>query len=406
MMTPKFDGKDPLAAARQHLDFEAMAKDAPSAKTILFKAQTIVPMVPVKPWERFGKAGAALAVALLLLFAPLVPSTAQLALVRVQFEDTFTRSEAQQLAFDAAANLPAQLLAAADYAAAPGQSDGGDAGRLTLRLASVRLGPEELADAALDSLEGAGEARPFVTPTTGAKRRSWQSIPNAVASRLTRGDNEISHFPASNSLANDIISNAEMIESALADHMLQSGFELTSFNFAEYDSRVPLERDSFVIPAWPRWARIGVTGYASVPQLQQQEIRSEAAGFLDGLLLSSQGVLLRDTPGPELPVLLTVADRQGSADPVATRLVQAEFGRLVRENPPLGKFETEALVDRAVSSKLEGLDYRISYQQYSMFEPGQGPETFVATITISGKSRHVLREFTMPEVQSEAPAEF
>jgi len=390
MMTPKFDGRDPLAAARQQLDFEAMAKDAPSAKTILFKAQTIVPMVPARPWERFGKAGAVLAVALILVFAPLIPTTAQLALVRVQFENTFSRNEAQQLVFDAAANLPPQLLAAADFAEPPGQSDDAASGRLTLRLASLRLDPDELAEAALDSLEGAGGARPFVTPASGATRRSWQSIPNALASRLTRTDHGISHFPASNSLANDIINNSAMIEAALADHLAQSGFE----------------RDSFVLPAWPRWARIGVTGYAGVPQLQQQEIRAKAAEFLDGLLLGSQDVLLSDTPGPELPVVLTVADRKGSADPVATRLVQAEFGSLVREHPPLGKFETEELVDRAVAGVLEDLDYRISYKQFSLFEPGHGTETFVATITINGKSRRVLKEFTMPEGQQEAPAEF
>jgi hypothetical protein len=405
MMTPKLPGNDPLAAARQHLAFEAMAKDAPSVKTILYKAQTIVPMAPVKPWERFGKAGTAMAIVLVLLFAPLIPTTSQVALVRLQFENTFTREQAQQMAYTAAANLPSQLLAAADFTVAPGQDADQTAGRLTLRMASLRLSPEDLASAALDSVDTAG-ARPFVTPTTAASRRTWHSIPSVLISRFSSEEREISHFAAANALANDIIANQSMLEDALAGHLAQGGYQLESMSFVENDAREPHGQDSFLLPAWPLWVNITSRDYGSLPRLQQQEVRNRAAEFIDGMLLGSDGIMLTDAPGPQLPVLLTVADRNGHADPVATRLVQAEFGGLLEAQPPLGKFETEELVDTAVATVLAGLDYEISYQQYTMFEPGGTGDTFVATSTIDGKSRQVLKEFSMPPESEQDTAEF
>ena len=84
--------------------------------------------------------------------------------------------------------------------------------------------------------------------------------------------------------------------------------------------------------------------------------------------------------------------------------MQAEFGSLIEAKPPLGKFETEELVDTAVSTVLDGLDYAISYQQYTMFEPGQSADTYLATITIRGKSRQVLKEFSMPRESANDPA--
>lgn len=406
MMAPQIPSNDPLAAARQHLDFEALAKGAPSSKTILFKAQTIVPMVPHKPWERIGKAGAGLAVALVLLFVPLIPTTTRLAMVKVQFENTFTRDKAQEVAYDMARNLPAQMLASAEFAEAPGQAADQHTGRLTLRLASLRLSPEELAEASHDSLDGVADAQPFITPTTAAQQRTWQSIPQAIATRLRKEDNKVSNFPPANTLANEIIGDSRMFGSALAAHLAKSGQHLVSFAFVDDGANALQPADSFLVPAWPRWMSVGVADYDALPRLQQQEIRTDAASFLGGMLLTSSGIVLADRPGQQLPVLLTVADRNGNADPVATRMVQAEFGSLLAEKPPVGKFETESLVNTALKSVLDGLDYKVDYRQYSVFEPGQAEDTYLATITINGKRRTGLKELSMPDDNGRGKEEF
>ena len=73
--------RDPLEAARAQLDFGAIARDAPSARDVLFKAQTIVPLAPPRPWWRAGAAAAAVVALAVLALAPWIPQSAALTAV-------------------------------------------------------------------------------------------------------------------------------------------------------------------------------------------------------------------------------------------------------------------------------------------------------------------------------------
>src|SRR4051794_5336432 len=88
---------DPLTRARTALDFEAFAAAAPPVKEILFKAQTMGPLPNVRQGWRPRPASFALAMCLLLLFAPWMPVRSSFTVMQIGFEKELPRSDADKL---------------------------------------------------------------------------------------------------------------------------------------------------------------------------------------------------------------------------------------------------------------------------------------------------------------------
>ena len=173
---------DPLDAARQQMNFEAIAEQAPASKDILFKAQTIIPISAPRPWDRLAKGTGILGVSALLLFAPIIPRSASVALVNVQFEQQqFSREDAQLLVYDVLRDLPGDVLLGAGFNRAPGQSQDDTTGKLQLNLVKFNTSKKQLTSLAQSAIENKPKAgQPFYNAVVVARHRIRQSIPQAV----------------------------------------------------------------------------------------------------------------------------------------------------------------------------------------------------------------------------------
>ena len=398
---------DPLAAARQQLDFEALAERAPSSKEILFKAQTIVPITPIRPWEKVAKGGSVLALAALLLFAPVVPRTASLALVNVQFEQQkFTRSEAQQLVYDVLRDLPDDVLLGAGFARALGQPQDNSQGRLQLNLIKFNETPERLAAIAGEVIEFKPKAGlPFYSSTTVARSSQWNSIPRAIAAAFRKDQPEPQPPLDQFRIVREILGNAELIGEGLRDRLMQqAGLELDHFGWTSaLDQELP-EGADFVLPAWPRWVSIGVVGYEYMMDGQQAGIRLNAEDYLAQLNLGLRGANLCRDAIQDCPLVVSVVAPGDAADPYLSALVQAQLAPELSKHQTITETQAEKLVEAACRKVLPQYELTVSVKAITQSGPGAGPAAYKATVRVgddAGPRRWRVERDPLEQIENE-----
>jgi len=397
--------RDPLELARAQLDFAAMGAAAPSVREVLYKAQTMVPLAPTKPWWKLGATvGGALVLAAALL-APWVPATSKLALLSLQFDKLYTRAEAQQLISQALRDLPENVLAGAEYTPL-GDADSGklsinatsftqSAGTLDKLASSMRW--DDTKDLASDVSYNT-EKLYFV---------QWTS-PVQLAGRLI---NPQHHVPAllkpSRDLALDVLNHQPLYQHTLAEELAAGdpAFKLTALEFIE--SRGPvLERHyDFELPAWPAPLGVSAENFTQLSASQQAALRQHVEGFARRMNLADCNMVLASEPQPWMPVLVNVCNTAGASDRLVSERVQAWLEKPTDDELADPEFSLTALIGRAMEHVLPGMDYRVDYMRAGLALPNGLHPYFYATVTVLGTRRNSLRPINASG-ESEETAEY
>jgi len=309
-------GKDPLELARGQLDFAAIATQAPSSKDILFKAQTMVPMAPVRPWQRLAKTvGAAVAVGLL-IFMPWLPQHASFSLVRVTFEQSFNQYDAQELVSHYTREMPVNVLTGVEYS----NESPGKAGQLALRASSAYHTATDLRRTVETALSSAGYALPYQLLEGQIDRTTWQSPFEHVFGFIeARTD---SRRLSNNDLAQAILRQEDVYAEGLRGQLRQLGYKLEDFGFIGEDAGERAGYD-FLVDCWPTDVGVSVQHYQNLTDSEQKEIRERAGEYFTTLNINRDSTNLVNAATNWLPVVVYVYDTNGRYDPQLTARMQA-----------------------------------------------------------------------------------
>ncbi|MBN2082322.1 hypothetical protein JW859_08965 [bacterium] len=309
-------GKDPLELARRQLDFAAIATQAPSSKEILFKAQTMVPMAPVRPWQRLAKTVGIAVAAGLLIFMPWLPQRASFSLVRITFEQTFNQYDAQDLVSHYTREMPVNVLTGVDYSG--GAS--GKTGHLTLRASSAYHTSVDLRRTVEAALSSAGYELPYQILDGQINRTTWKSPAEQVVDFVAaRTDGR----RLSNSdLARSIMRRESVYAEGLRAQLRQLGYQLEDFGFTGRDAGERAGYD-FTIACWPEDIGLSVRHYQNLTDSEQTEIRERTREYLTTLNINRDASNLVDAATNWLPIVVYVYDTSGRYDPQLTARMQA-----------------------------------------------------------------------------------
>lgn len=398
---------DPLEAARQQLDFEAIAQSAPSVKHVLFKAQTMAPIAPAKPWGKIGLAAACAVATLMLLFAPLVPHTAILALVKVQFERQFTQEEAQELVFAVTRDLPDNALLGVTFGKAPGQSAVDSSGKLLLSFTAFNNSPEALAKTSMFILKTvAPESQPFFSATHRVKSQTWHTLPALLGSMLNRKNNGPSYPLSKVGAARDALNMEQLVAFGLAEELEQAGYRLLRFKFMGAASGTLPSGYDFSLPAWPTWIAVDLDGYSSLSDHQQAETRLVTGEYLRSVNLASSSLMLSTSSSSAHPVLITVTLPDGRRDAYLSAKVQAWI-EMPQADPP--KTVRSLIIDavgQAVQKVLPGAQAIITCREDLAASAVGSEPRFEATVELTGKHKSIFDDLEQTFLKEEGSQEF
>jgi len=374
--------KDPLELARRELDFAAIAASAPSSKEILFKAQTMVPLSLPRPWKRIGATAAAVLLAAVLIAAPWVPQRSGMALLRVSFEQQFSRSQAQDIISHCLRELPGHALLGAEY-------DATGMGRLALRVSSLKHSSGQLHDAVDDVISAyPATLQPYQVQTRQVNLGRTDS-PAVMTWNLFTGNGSEGKPNTSDPIATDVIENKDVLATGIASQLHRAGFELKRLDFilpgtdAKHDY-------SFTMECWPYPVGVTISQYDDLSASAQQELRRRVEEFLTTANLRETSLVLAEQPGPGFPLLVDVQWASGQHDQRLTAKVQAWIEQpTAAELTSIGFEPQDPLLD-ALAKVLPGYEHRIEYKR--MEAAGSTVPLYKITVVITGRKATPARD--------------
>ncbi|MCB1218864.1 hypothetical protein KDL44_15895 [bacterium] len=352
--------RDPLDLARSQMDFARMADDAPSVKEVLFKAQTIIPVAPAKPlWQKAAPvAGGVLAAGL--LFVPVLPESASLDRVNVNFEQSLSAADAQAVQFAIRNDLPSEILMGSSF------SGGSDAPGL-LSLSFSAAGEPRLLARVGESVEAhAAQHGPLMGQRINeARSGSRDSIVNRALSLLSSEEDEISYIDPSNHTARELLDNPELLRLGLERVTSQLGYSVATVSWLDREALPADEADYRVIEldCWPRPLRVEIDA-VDLASFEHADLRTACNAWLTQMNLGPAPHGLASRPGELLPVMVEVRDPDGRLDRALTDRLQA---LIVQPDPDAGQYTDTSTwkVQSVVESALaELMGERTCYPSY------------------------------------------
>lgn len=399
---PTYRNSDPLELARAQLDFAAMAAAAPSVREVLFKAQTMVPLSPTKPWWKAATVAGAAVLLAAALALPWIPVNATLALASLQFDRQYTRAEAQQLVDIVVRGLPQQALAGAQFGAA-GDSERGP---LTVTLTSLADSEAGLRQAmeALDFGAAIELAQGATLSTAAIKARRWHSPLSLAFSALRPSAYELKMAQPGREIALGVLNNQQLYAQALAAELaaVEPSASLQACEFISERGPVLERRYSFEVPAWPAPLGITLSNFAQLGAQQQAALRWQVEDFARRMNLSWGSLVLAETPQSWLPVLVDVHNQHDVSDRVLTERVQAWISQPDERELYNPEFSLNALIGNALERVLPGMDYRVDYIRDGDARPNGMRPYFYATVTVVGPRQRTLRPLDDVEAVDES----
>lgn len=374
--------KDPLELARQELDFAAIAASAPSSKEILFKAQTMVPLSPPRPWKRIGATAAAVVLAAVLVAAPWVPQRSGMTLLRVSFEQQFNRPQAQDIISHCLRELPGHALLGAEY-------DATGTGRLALRVSSLKHSSGQLHDAVDDVISAyPATLQPYQMQTRQVSLGRTDS-PAAMVWRLVAGNGSEGKPSTRDPIAVDVVENKDVLATGIANQLHRAGYELKHLDFIMPGTDVEHEH-SFTVDCWPYPVGATIAHYDDLSASAQQELRRRVEDFLAMANLRETSLVLAEQPVPEFPLLVDVQWTSGQHDQRLTANVQAWIEQPTAEELTSIGFEPQDPLLKALENVLPGYEHRIEYER--MEAAGSTLPLYRITVVITGRKVAPARE--------------
>jgi hypothetical protein len=374
--------KDPLELARRELDFAAIAASAPSSKEILFKAQTMVPLSPPRPWKRIGATAAAVVLAAVLIAAPWVPQRSGMALLRVSFEQPFSRSQAQDVISHCLRELPGHALLGAEY-------DATSTGHLALRVSSLKHSSGQLHDAVDDVISAYPTTlQPYQVQTRHVSLERTAS-PTTMAWRLFSGSGSEGKPGTGDPIATDVVANKAVLATGISSQLRRAGYELKHLDFilpgtdAKHDY-------SFTVDCWPYPVGVTISQYDDLSASAQQELRRRVEDFLSTANLRETSLVLAEQPGSEYPLLVDVQWASGQHDQRLTANVQAWIEQPTAEELTSIGFEPQDPLLKALENVLPGYEHRIEYKR--MEAAGSAVPMYKITVVITGRKATPARD--------------
>jgi hypothetical protein len=373
--------KDPLELARRELDFAAIAASAPSSKEILFKAQTMLPLSPPRPWKRIGATAAAVVLAAVLIAAPWVPQGSGMALLRVSFEQQFSRSQAQDIISHCLRELPGQALLGAEY-------DATGMG-LALRVSSLEHSSGQLHDAVDDAIS----TYPTVLQPYQVQARQVSlgrtASPATMAWRLFAGNGSEGKPSTGDPIAMNVVENKDVLATGIASQLRRAGYELKRLDFVLQGTEAKHDY-SFTVECWPYPVGVTISQYDDLSASTQQELRQRVEDFLSTANLRETSLVLAKQPGAEYPLLVDVQWASGQHDQRLTAKVQAWIRQpTAAELTSIGFKPQDPLLD-ALAEVLPGYEHRIEYTRTEA--AGSTLPLYKITVVITGRKAATPRD--------------
>ena len=404
--------RDPLELARRQLDFAAMASAAPSVREVLFKAQTMVPLNPARPWQRTAATAGAVLLIAAAVFAPWIPARQQFAVLAMQFDHRMAQNEAQQAINAVVRLLPEDTLASAEFKTKGPETAGvGEAeGLLTVQLASPRRSRAELEKLGRAVNWAASDAAPGAASFSGEQYSytDWASPLKRVQALLgAKRAEQTSKYAPGRKLALEILDRQVVFDKALAARYAGGSppAELTGFAFLS-----PLERKNapdydFMLPTWPAAAALSVHGYKVESESRQADIRAQAEDLLRDASLLDASTQLSSEPVAWMPVIVTALDSAGRPDRVLTSKLQAWIGCPGDGELLSPDFDLEALISHALAQVLPDAKCTVSYERCGRALPNGMRPYYSAVVTVSQR-RGSLRDIAEPGEAGDSPEEW
>jgi len=402
MMVAANNSKDVLELARSQLDFAAIASAAPSSKEILFKAQTMVPISPVKAWRRIAAATAAVLVFAGLLAAPWLPRNASVSLLKISFEQAVDHQDAYSLISHFAREIPKQVLLGAEMSESLRRGTGGS-GYLAIRLSSVSLSPDQLQRVADRIAADSDYAQLYQVLTGRIDVTSWSS-PLSKLSGLRNQQLGASGVTANKALARSILSHKDVFAKGLKGQLGQLGRRLTDFGFVG-SKPADAARYDFVIDCWPADVGVSVEHYQDLMDHEQTAIRQRSEDYLETFNLRTEGLALVTGPQLWLPIVVDVYDRGASYNPQLTSRLQAWIEQPDALETASLDFDALDCVRKALENVIPDNDYRLDYIRNT------GPSSntthmYKVKVTVLGSKEREPERMSLPAMQDDPELEY
>ena len=358
-MEPVKNNRDPLDLARKHLDFAAMAAAAPSSKDILFKAQTMVPLSPTKPWWKVSKLTILSMVVIALAFVPWMPSKSSLAMLNVQFEQQFERPEAQEVVLNFVKEMPEYALLGVEYGI---EKDGKvEPGQLNIRVNAVNRSPQDVQDRVNSVIDAYSVTD---QPYNIHARQIWVSRFDSPFMTLMHylGSSSEPRSREDDPLAREILANEAVFAQGLKSQYAQQGIKLEKCGFLNSRSITGDLEYQFTVDGWPRDLGVTVEHYNDLTDHEQLEIRRTAEDFCRSANLRETGMMLASTPQQWMPVIIHVVGADDGVDPRLSAMVQAEMVQPTEAELMSIEFDVEVPIMEALERALPGHEFQLDYE--------------------------------------------
>lgn len=385
---------DALDWARQQLDFEAVSKAGPNAREVLFKAQTMVPLIRPKASPRTSAVAASAVFLALLLFCPWLPERARLTTVYMVL-DQQTARQAQELVAGTVRRLPEGILLGTKFVAHSGAEQASQ-GSLQLAFTAMSTSGPELQGTVRQALPSRLDAS-FQQAQELASMH-WVSPVTLGGNYLAQlGDgNQAARYPGQQ-LAADLALHQDLLRDNMARYLSKSGYELTVLSFTDAPATAGTGAFDMVLPAWPIPVGLSVAGFSAMGIKEQDSVHRRAAEFIDRINLAARPASVVDTPQPWLPVLVSVSLPDGRSDRYLTDRLQA---RIVQPDPKdllLYRFDVVKVVEDAINLAMPGEDCRIDYETSRGEAYGMRGDLYKVAVKLTGKRSLDEREITGAE---------
>jgi hypothetical protein len=369
---------DVVELARAQLDFSAMNSASPSSKDILFKAQTIVPMQPSIPWERYATVAGAVLLLCAGLALPWVPQRSLLSIAGLQSDDLLNPEQAQDVVNHIVREMGTGSLLSANFAQ---QEDG--RGMLMIKASSFSQPSSALAQRLSSTLEGNKNLTNFTTYQVAEHQRWQRNSPLVLLQQKSRAQQRggLGELNPAFELSQLVLASEDLLRSELERELLQHGYQLTGLAFAAENTLLPTGCQ-FKLHAWPLPLALGVNGYLRMSAFQQAEVQRIATAWLARINLTENGLLL-EARRTTLPVTAEVLGQNGQRDTLLTAQLNAAITQPSAQDLTRHDFSVERVVSKAAAQTLPGIERKMDIERLSRM--GETPR-YLVRITLLGRA--------------------
>jgi hypothetical protein len=153
-----------------------------------------------------------------------------------------------------------------------------------------------------------------------------------------------------------------LLRQELADDLLNQGFQLTGFGFASNSALLP-PGCQFTVDAWPQPAAVGVAGYDKLTTYQRSDLRDHIAEWLERMDLRNPSLQVSPAPAEWQPVVCTVLDRQGHADPLLSARLNASLVQPTASDLARRDYSLDEAIAAAAALALPGIQRRVDFER-------------------------------------------